>query len=38
LTSSVVLLAFLIRREGFGVREVNAHLEFDVQPPYPNSQ
>jgi hypothetical protein len=38
LTSSVVLLAFLIRREGFGVREVNANLEFDVQPPYPNSQ
>jgi hypothetical protein len=38
LTSSVVLLAFLIRREGFGVREVNANLEFDDQPPYPNSQ
>jgi hypothetical protein len=38
LTSSVVLLAFLIRRKGFGVREVNANLEFDVQPPYPNSQ
>ena len=29
LTSSVVLLAFLIWREGFGVREVNANLEFD---------
>ena len=38
LTSSVVLLAFLIWREGFGVREANANLEFDDQPPYPNSQ
>ena len=33
-----VLLAFLIWREGFGVREANANLEFDDQPPYPNSQ
>jgi hypothetical protein len=37
LTSSVVLLAFLIWREGFGVREANANLEFDDQPLYPNA-
>jgi hypothetical protein len=38
LTPSVVLLAFLIWREGFGVRDADANLEFDDQPPYPNSQ
>lgn len=38
LTSSVALLAFFIWREGFGVREADAALEFDDQPPYPNSQ
>jgi hypothetical protein len=38
LTSSVALVAFLIWREGFGVRDADANLEFDDQPPYPNSQ
>jgi hypothetical protein len=38
LTPSLVLLAFLLWREGIGVREVGADLEVDDQPPYPNSQ
>jgi len=38
LTPSVVLLAFLLWREGIGVREVDANLEFGDQPPYPNIQ
>jgi hypothetical protein len=38
LTPSLVLLAFLLWREGIGVREVGADLEFDDQPPYPNTQ
>jgi hypothetical protein len=38
LTPSLVLLAFLLWREKIGFREVYANLEFDDQPPYPNSQ
>src|SRR6266849_6057258 len=34
LTPSLVLLAFFLWREGIGVREVGADLEFDDQPPY----
>jgi hypothetical protein len=35
LTPSVVLLAFLLWREGIGLR---SNSEFDDQPPYPNTQ
>jgi hypothetical protein len=42
LTPSVVWLAFLLWREGIGVRKVDANLEVDDQaddqPPYPKSQ
>jgi hypothetical protein len=38
LTPSLVLLAFLLWREGIWVREVGADLKVDDQPPYPNSQ
>jgi hypothetical protein len=37
LTPSLVLLAFLLWREGIGVREVGADLKIDDQPHYPNS-
>jgi hypothetical protein len=37
LTPSLVLLAFLLWREEIGVRKVDANLEFDDQPPYPNT-
>jgi hypothetical protein len=32
------LLAFLLWREGIGVREVGADLKIDDQPHYPNIQ
>jgi hypothetical protein len=38
LTPSLVLFAFLLWREGIGVRAIDAKLEVDDQPPYPNSQ
>jgi hypothetical protein len=38
LTPSLVLLAFFLWREGIGVRGIDADLEFDDQPPYPNTQ
>jgi hypothetical protein len=37
LTPSLVLLAFLRWPEEIGVRKVDANLEFDDQPPYPNT-
>jgi hypothetical protein len=38
LTPSMILLGFLLWRDGIGLREVDADLEFDDQPPYPNPQ
>jgi hypothetical protein len=37
LTPSLVLLAFLRWGGEIGVRKVDANLEFDDQPPYPNT-
>jgi len=37
-TPSLDLLAFLLWREGIGVREAGTDLEFNDQPPYPSTQ
>jgi hypothetical protein len=36
LTPSVVLLAFLLWREGIGTLDLDADMEFDDRPHYPN--
>jgi hypothetical protein len=37
-TPSLVLLAFLLWRDGIGLRQVDAGLAFDDEPPYPNTR
>jgi hypothetical protein len=36
-TPSLVLVAFLFLRKGVGLAQVDADLELDDQPPYPNT-
>jgi hypothetical protein len=37
-TPSLVLVAFLLWRDGIGLRRVDAGLAFDDEPPYPNTR
>jgi hypothetical protein len=37
-TPSLVLLAFLLWRDGIGLRQADASLAFDEEPPYPNTR